>query len=245
MSEQTNDGFPMLFIRDGAVMANSRTVAEAFGKQHKDVLESVDNLLKANMAEFPAVLFREVSSEHPTVPGRLIRSYEMTRDGFTLLAMGFTGEKALRWKLKYIEAFNRMEAELRAGAGMNEARIGKIAADAAVAVMTAMLPDMLKGLIAARGGTFKHGKTPGELWRLFGFPPIKGGAQWFGNRLEEMGCAAEDGGHGELGVSRARLFDVDKSERWIKNGGRLIVERYLARRMGQGVFVFKKAGAKQ
>nr|WP_281803491.1 Rha family transcriptional regulator [Methylocystis echinoides] len=37
----------------------------------------------------------------------------MTRDGFTLLAMGFTGEAALRWKLKYIDAFNRMEAELR------------------------------------------------------------------------------------------------------------------------------------
>ncbi len=37
----------------------------------------------------------------------------MTRDGFTLLAMGFTGAKALQWKLRYIEAFNRMETEIR------------------------------------------------------------------------------------------------------------------------------------
>jgi Rha family phage regulatory protein len=245
MSEQTNEGFPMLFIRDGAVLANSRTVAEAFDKRHSHVLDSIRDLISKAPDEV-GPNFRLFKIKDITKPeGESTSHFEMTRDGFTLLAMGFTGEKALRWKLKYIEAFNRMEAELRAGAGMNEARIGKIAADAAVAVMTAMLPDMLKGLIAARGGTFKHGKTPGELWRLFGFPPIKGGAQWFGNRLEEMGCAAEDGGHGELGVSRARLFDVDKSERWIKNGGRLIVERYLARRMGQGVFVFKKAGAKQ
>ena len=39
--------------------------------------------------------------------------YNMNRDGFSLLAMGFTGEKALRWKLDYIKAFNTMEAELK------------------------------------------------------------------------------------------------------------------------------------
>jgi len=39
--------------------------------------------------------------------------YEMDRDGFSLLVMGFTGEKALQWKIKYIEAFNQMESELK------------------------------------------------------------------------------------------------------------------------------------
>jgi Rha family phage regulatory protein len=107
-----NDGFPMLFIRDGAVLANSRTVAEAFGKQHKDVLKATRELCeklpedaRRNFAPFKTNDLTGESTSH----------FEMTRDGFTLLAMGFTGEKALRWKLKYIEAFNRMEAELRSG----------------------------------------------------------------------------------------------------------------------------------
>lgn len=39
--------------------------------------------------------------------------YIMNRDGFSLLAMGFTGKKALEWKLKYINAFNEMERQLR------------------------------------------------------------------------------------------------------------------------------------
>lgn len=41
------------------------------------------------------------------------KCYELTRDGFCLLVMGFTGQKALEWKLKYIEAFNQMEQQLR------------------------------------------------------------------------------------------------------------------------------------
>ena len=56
--------------------------------------------------------FREIAVAHPTVPGRAIRSFEMTRDGFTLLAMGFTGDEALEWKIKYLEAFNTMETKL-------------------------------------------------------------------------------------------------------------------------------------
>ena len=41
--------------------------------------------------------------------GQVYQMYTMNRDGFSLLAMGFTGEKALEWKLKYIQAFNKME----------------------------------------------------------------------------------------------------------------------------------------
>ncbi len=85
------------------------------------------------------------------------------------------------------------------------------------------------------------GRVPGQLWRYFGFTPMRGGSHWFGNRLEEMGCAAEDGARGELGGKKARLFDLDKAERWIKNGGRLIVDRYIAERSGQGVIQFKVA----
>lgn len=57
-------------------------------------------------------LFVEVVQEREG-GGRPLRSFDMTRHGFTLLAMGFTGGKALKWKLRYIEAFSAMEAEIR------------------------------------------------------------------------------------------------------------------------------------
>ncbi len=106
---------PNVFLREGKVFANSRDVAAYFEKEHKHVLEAVDNLLKNNMAEFSAMenWFVIQHDAHPTVPGRTVRSFDMTRDGFTLLAMGFTGAKALQFKLRYIEAFNRMEEALR------------------------------------------------------------------------------------------------------------------------------------
>lgn len=67
-------------------MVNSRDVAEKFGKRHDHVMRDVDSLLHApNLGDG---WFREVSNEHPTISGRVDRSFDMTRDGFTLLAMG-------------------------------------------------------------------------------------------------------------------------------------------------------------
>jgi phage regulator Rha-like protein len=66
---------------------------EAFAKKNEHVNEAIDNLLKTNVIENPVALFREVNAFHEGA-NRVVRSYEMTRDGFTLLAMGFTGEKA-------------------------------------------------------------------------------------------------------------------------------------------------------
>lgn len=85
----------------------SLMVAEKFEKNHKDVLESIRNLVAENSA---AKLFTE--SEYLN-RGKKYPMFIMDKDGFSLLAMGFTGEKALKWKLDYIKAFNIMEKELR------------------------------------------------------------------------------------------------------------------------------------
>jgi Rha family phage regulatory protein len=102
---------PVVFVRDGEVFASSRDVAAAFGKQHRDVLRVIDDLLKVE----PSLGLRSFAQTPFVEPqnGQTYRTFNMTRDGFTLLAMGFTGAKALKWKLRYIEAFNAMEAELR------------------------------------------------------------------------------------------------------------------------------------
>lgn len=96
---------------NGKLVVSSREVAENFEKNHKDVLESIDQLSKG-VAEKSADLFYETTYTHPQNKQEY-REILMNRDGFTLLAMGFTGKKALSWKLKYIEAFNKMEQVLK------------------------------------------------------------------------------------------------------------------------------------
>ena len=104
----------LVSVATGKAIADSHTVAEVFGKRHDHVLRDIDNLLsKQKLGDVQQQWFTEISAAHPTVPSRTIRSFEMTRDGFTLLAMGFTGDEALEWKIKYLEAFNAMETQIR------------------------------------------------------------------------------------------------------------------------------------
>lgn len=105
---------PVVFERSGEVRTTSRDVAELFGKNHRDVLRTMDALIHdaPELSEGGMRSFAQTPYIEPGT-GQTYRQYEMTRDGFTLLAMGFTGKKALKFKLAYIEAFNRMETALR------------------------------------------------------------------------------------------------------------------------------------
>lgn len=105
-----------LFNQDGRILASSRDVAEKFGKAHKDVLDSIRNLT----AENSAVKKMFVSSTYKNSRGRNYDEFLMDRDGFSLLVMGFTGKKALEWKLKYIDAFNKMEETLKSVSCLSE-----------------------------------------------------------------------------------------------------------------------------
>lgn len=98
-----------LQTEDGQVVVSSRYVAERFGKNHKEVLRTIENHIEVlGGAQNCANLFIPSKYQHPQNK-QWYPEYLLTRDGFTLLAMGFTGQEALRWKLKYIEAFNKME----------------------------------------------------------------------------------------------------------------------------------------
>ena len=92
-------------IENDFMVTDSRNIAEVFGKQHKHVLDSIRNLGK-DVPNFRQMFFE---STMPDKYGRQQKIFLMTRDGFTLLAMGFTGKEAIAWKLKYIEAFNTLE----------------------------------------------------------------------------------------------------------------------------------------
>lgn len=102
-----------LVYANGAVaLTNSVLVAKKFGKEHKHVLDAIRELIKGCAENSADPMFEETTYIHPQ-NGQTYPMFIMNRDGFTLLAMGFTGEKALRFKLDYINAFNKMEAELK------------------------------------------------------------------------------------------------------------------------------------
>ena len=108
MSDQkpTTSGLA-LTVQDGKVTASSRDIAKKFGKQHDNVLRAIQNLDCS--PEFKSLNFEGLKYQYR---GQEFPYYEMTRDGFSFLCMGFTGKKAAIWKEAYIEAFNAMEAEL-------------------------------------------------------------------------------------------------------------------------------------
>ena len=114
---------PIIALVASDMTTTSRCVADVFNKPHHRVAHSVAQLVK----DLPKdqSYFRLIS--YTDRYGRQQPEYILTRDGFALLAMGFTGEKALHWKVQYIKAFNAMEAKLLKDANKLEwkaARLG-------------------------------------------------------------------------------------------------------------------------
>ena len=127
---------PFITERDGIPVTTSRAVAEQFGKRHDNVIRSIEELLeelralnfegaKAENEQTNTALIPSATSdfaaqnflltEYTDAQGKPRSEYLLTRDGFTLLAMGFTGAKALTFKVAYINAFNRMEQLIKGG----------------------------------------------------------------------------------------------------------------------------------
>jgi len=100
----------IVIIQNRQAVTTSLQVAESFEKEHKNVLQSIENISK----EIDVLKFQQMFFEgnEPDSYGRKRKTYYMKRDGFTLLAMGFTGKKAFDFKLKFIDAFNAMEQQL-------------------------------------------------------------------------------------------------------------------------------------
>ena len=94
-------------IENNQIVVSSRQIAKDFGKQHKHVLDSIRDILAAENSA--TKFFYESTYDNR---GKEYPEYLMNRDGFSLLVMGFTGSKALEWKVRYIQAFNAMEAKL-------------------------------------------------------------------------------------------------------------------------------------
>lgn len=96
--------------KEEVTVVTSLDVAETFGKEHKNVLADIRNIQSdISSAEFSALFYEEA---YTASNGKKNPMYYMSRDGFTLLVMGYTGEKAMQFKLAYIKQFNAMEKAL-------------------------------------------------------------------------------------------------------------------------------------
>lgn len=95
---------------NGTITTNSLTVSKIFGKRHDHVLRDVRKIISNSPKTFTAPNFGE--SEYKDETGKSNTLYTLTKNAFVLLAMGFTGEKAMQFKIAYIEAFDKMQNEL-------------------------------------------------------------------------------------------------------------------------------------
>lgn len=105
------DEYGIFADMEDTARADSLQVARIFEKQHKDVLETIRRITSPNSGlseDFNQRNFRLV--KYTDAKGEKRPAYAMTRDGFTLLAMGFTGKKAMQFKEAYIKRFNEMES---------------------------------------------------------------------------------------------------------------------------------------
>lgn len=111
----------LVHLENDEAVCSSLEVAEKFGKRHDLVLRDIDKLIsdsskwwsenKTDSSKLRSEMFKETTYKNSR--GKIYRCFEMNRDGFSLLCMGFTGKEALDWKLKYINAFNQMENYIR------------------------------------------------------------------------------------------------------------------------------------
>lgn len=106
----------LVHLSGDRLVVTSLEISNHFGKRHNDVLRAVSNLECSD--EFRRRNFAQTVYNRPNPSGgKSIAApmYEITRDGFVFLCMGFTGQQAAVWKERYIEAFNQMERTLRGG----------------------------------------------------------------------------------------------------------------------------------
>lgn len=105
---------PRLALVDDRPVTTSFNVAKVFDKRHDDIIRAIES--SAIPEKYRLSNFGETVTERPNPSGGApvkSKTYFMTRDGFTLLAMGFTGKQAMQFKVAYIEAFNALEEKLK------------------------------------------------------------------------------------------------------------------------------------
>jgi Rha family phage regulatory protein len=236
----------------GVPVVNSTVVAKNFGKRHDHVMRDINDLIiSPNLGGCSWFIKTETDVAVGKGAVRKVPSFDMTREGFTLLAMGWNGTKALRFKVAYIAEFNRMEAALRTTSldlspdsraiigGISRAVINK-----ALAPIFAQVEE-----IKAKLQTVTAGYDPTQsvvtdyepmLVILKGLSvPSKGRHSLSVKCSKRLMKWLIDNGRGDqIRTSRETdryLFHVNGSRDWLKAEGRTLIAEHKARMIGQGM----------
>jgi Rha family phage regulatory protein len=240
---------PVVVVKDGSALARSQDIAVAFGKQHKNVLQKIDALI-ADAPELHGLNFKPMTAEVSIGRGavRHDRIFEMDRKGFSLLAMRFTGAKALKWQIAYVDEFDRMERALRAGHEVPAAiGVDRETMNALGGMMKGILRKALldlreplaDGALMSHHASVSRGFTAGEVLDEAGVTNRKG-HRGLVRRVSDAlrRFSAEKGTAvriGRLGSNSAYIFDGSLVRVWLsEHGGKQFIARLVEEKKGQG-----------
>lgn len=222
---------PILHIVDGEIRVSSLDVAKHFGKLHKNVLRDIRSLEIPE--EFRLLNFEPAQHVVDTPTGGLAEypMIEMSRDGFTLLTMGFTGKKAMLWKIAYIEQFNKMEAKLKSiDPETIIAIIQQQMASAMPALMTSAVDQLVDAKLALDPrvaiGAFTSAREVLDAERV----PSKGRRGLVTRASHSLNDFCMRSGKVPLKCARTgtRLFPSEIIPAWLKTTGKLIITTHQA-----------------
>lgn len=140
-----NDANSLIQAHGRSLWTTSQLIADKFGKRHDNILRAVANLDCSD--EFRRLNFEELN--YLDEQGKPRKNYDISRDGFSILAMGFTGKSAAKWKEQFIAAFGKMERELQRLASRKTdpaLRMASSEKSAAAMLMTDCLIDARKAI---------------------------------------------------------------------------------------------------
>jgi phage regulator Rha-like protein len=217
-----------------ALTMSTLEIAGLASKRHKNVLADARKMV----AEL-GLSWADFSAEYKDSTGRTLVCAKLPKRETMILVTGYS--VALRARV--IDRWQELENMIAAASHQPIGTVTDLAAEVRNAIggivkgivhkeMTETIPALVSARLAEQAFLLRHGKTSGQIWKANGFPPIRVN-RWFSDRLCAMGCQIEGGGKGELGLNTAKLFDPDKAELWLRNGGKALVEAKIAERKGQ------------
>lgn len=196
---------------------------------------NVRALIQRNMAEIES--FGTCRTMQHVVRGNAVTEYWLNEEQALLVATLSNAPHApavramlirtfVAWRRGHLPAIDQNKLARQMAAIMDD----KLERTIAKLLPMAVAAEIAKGMFIRRSG-----KSAGQIWKQQKFPPLKSAAKWFSNRMVAMGCEVESGMKGETGTTTYRLFDPDKAQHWLDNGGYALVREYLDRRQGQKV----------
>lgn len=216
----------------GSLTMSSLEIAGLTGKRHDNIVRDVRKMATDLGL---SLTFEEKSAGN----GRPLVIVNLPKRETLILVSGYSVEMRAR----IIDRWMELERAVTAGAPASNVSVAELTAEVRKVVggimkgvvhneLTNVIPDLIRSELASQSYYLRRGKTAGQIWRDHGFPRIRVTC-WFSNRLVKMGCQIEGGGRGELGAGTAKLFDPDKANVWMRNGGKALVQEYVNERQGQ------------